>query len=88
MPTKFRFVRVSMDPDNPQPIPADETCVYPYGFYAFTEGALQTFLDMMKAQAPDDNEFYEVRTSDGVLAYKKGDLGYKFLVRSKQFLII
>lgn len=85
---KFRFVKINMDENNPTPIPADETCVFPYGFYVFTVGGLQTFFDMLKAQAPDDNNFYEVRTSDGCIAYKKGDLSYKLIVRNKQFLMV
>lgn len=84
----FRFVRTNMDENNPIPVPANEDCIYPYGFYVFTAGGLHTFLDMMKAQAPADNHIYEVKTADGTLAYKKNDNGYKFLIQNKNFLIL
>lgn len=83
----FRFVKLDVD-GIPDPIPADETCIYPYGFYVFTVGGMHTFLDMIKGKAPADDNVYEVHTSDGCLAYKKGDKGYKFLIKNKQFLLV
>lgn len=82
----FKFVKVDTEENTPAPIPADDACVYPYGFYVFTASDLSTFFNTIQSQAPSDGFIYEVRTKDGILAYKKSDRGYKVLIKDKKFL--
>lgn len=84
----FRFIKVDMDENNPTPIPADEECIYPYGFYVFTAGGLSTFFDSIQSQAPTDGCIYEIKTKDGILAYMKNNKGYKLLIKDKKFLMV